>query len=108
MIILCGLQPNSRKKNDRFDFREEAEAQPLIHLLDGGISDNPGIRVLVNLTRMQGHIWNKLKKLDLEKTGKLALIVVNAQNAFDRSFTMICSKLVIGVSSKPDFVFSKK
>ena len=66
---------------------QDTEAQPFIHLLDGGISDNLGIRVLVNLTHMQDDVWNKLKKLDLEKTNKLAVIVVNAQNAFDRSFT---------------------
>jgi len=66
---------------------QDTEAQPFIHLLDGGISDNLGIRVLINLTHMQGDIWNKLKKLDLEKTSKLVVIVVNAQNGFDRSFT---------------------
>ena len=66
---------------------QDTEAQPYIHLLDGGISDNLGIRVVINLTYMEGDIWNKLQELDLEKTSKLAVITVNAQTAMDTSFS---------------------
>jgi NTE family protein len=66
---------------------QDTKTQPYIHLLDGGISDNLGIRVLINLTHRDGNIWNKLKKLDLEKTSKLAIIAVNAQKAVDTSFS---------------------
>jgi NTE family protein len=66
---------------------QDIEAHPYIHLLDGGISDNLGIRVIINLTYTAGGIWNKLQKLDLTKTSKLAIIAVNAQKAVDTSFT---------------------
>lgn len=66
---------------------QDTEAQPYIHLLDGGISDNLGIRVIINLTYAEGDIWNKLKKLDLTQTSKLAIIAVNAQKGVDTSFT---------------------
>ena len=66
---------------------QDTDALPYIHLLDGGISDNLGVRVLINFTHMAGDIWNKLKKLDLTKTSKLAIIAVNAQKAVDTSFT---------------------
>ena len=66
---------------------QDIEAHPYIHLLDGGISDNLGIRVIINLTHMEGNIWNKLQELDLQKTSKLAIITVNAQTAMDTSFT---------------------
>jgi NTE family protein len=66
---------------------QNRKIQPYIHLLDGGISDNLGIRVLINFTLIGGNIWNKLKKLDLEKTSKFAIIVVNAQKARDKSFS---------------------
>ena len=66
---------------------QDTTAQPYIHLLDGGISDNLGIRVLIDLTHVGGGIWNKLKQLDLENTSKMAIIVVNAQAAIDTSFT---------------------
>ena len=65
---------------------QDTAAQPYIHLLDGGISDNLGIRVVINLTHKEGDIWNTLQKLDLEKTSKLAIIAVNAQIAIDTSF----------------------
>ncbi len=66
---------------------QDKEAQPYIHLLDGGISDNLGIRVIISLTYMAGDIWNKLQELDLTKTSKLAIIAVNAQKTVDTSFT---------------------
>jgi NTE family protein len=66
---------------------QDTEAQPYIHLLDGGISDNLGIRVVINLTYMEGDIWNKLQALDLKNTSKLAVITVNAQTAIDTSFS---------------------
>jgi NTE family protein len=66
---------------------QDTETLPYIHLLDGGISDNLGVRVIINFTHMAGDIWNKLKKLDLTKTSKLAIIAVNAQKAADTSFT---------------------
>jgi NTE family protein len=65
---------------------QDREIQPFIHLLDGGLSDNLGIRLIINSTMMEENIWNKLKKLDLEKTRSLAIIVVNAQTAMDTSF----------------------
>jgi NTE family protein len=66
---------------------QNTKEQTYIHLLDGGISDNLGIRVIFNLTFMEGDIWNKLKELDLKKTSKLAIIVVNSQKEVDTSFS---------------------
>ena len=66
---------------------QDTKTQPYIHHLDGGISDNLGIRVVINLTHMGGDIWHKLKELNLEKKSKLAIIAVNAQTAIDTSFT---------------------
>ena len=64
-----------------------AQKYPYIHLLDGGLSDNLGIRLLINVTRGEGNIWNKLKKINLEETRKLAVIVVNSRNEMDTDFT---------------------
>jgi len=65
----------------------DVEKYPYIHLLDGGISDNLGIRLLVNMTFTEGDIWNKLKALNLEATSKLAVVVVNARK-MDTSFAL--------------------
>lgn len=63
------------------------EEQPYIHLLDGGISDNLGVRPIINLTLIKGSIWNKLKELDLEKTNKLVVIAVDARKDPDTNFS---------------------
>ena len=64
-----------------------AQKYPYIHLLDGGLSDNLGIRLLINATRNEGNIWNKLKEINLGETRKLAVIVVNSRNEMDTDFT---------------------
>jgi len=64
-----------------------AKKYPYIHLLDGGLSDNLGIRLLINVTRSESNIWSKLKEIDLEKTRKLVIIVVNSRNEMDTDFT---------------------
>lgn len=65
---------------------QDTTSQPYIHLLDGGISDNLGLRVIINLTHGGGGLMNSLERLDLEKTSKLAIITVNAQTTFDATF----------------------
>jgi NTE family protein len=64
-----------------------SQKYPYIHLLDGGLSDNLGIRLLINVTRSEGNIWNKLKEINLEETRKLAVIVVNSRNEMNTDFT---------------------
>ena len=65
-----------------------AEQYPYIHLFDGGISDNLGIRAIVDTVFMEGGIWKKLIDLDLdETTTKIAIIVVNARKEMDVQFT---------------------
>ena len=65
-----------------------AEQYPYIHLFDGGISDNLGIRAIVDTVFMEGGIWKKLIDLDLdENTTKIAIIVVNARKEMDVQFT---------------------
>ena len=65
---------------------QDTNAHPFIHLLDGGISDNLGIRPIINGVKVEGDIWKRFKNLDLEETNKMAIIVVNAQPAIDTEF----------------------
>jgi len=64
----------------------DVETRPYIHLFDGGISDNLGVRPLLDIAFAEGDIWHKLKAIDLTSTSKLAVIVVDAQHAIDNSF----------------------
>jgi NTE family protein len=64
----------------------DTETRPYIHLFDGGISDNLGVRPLLDVAFAEGGIWHELKAIDLTSTSKLAVIVVDAQHAIDNSF----------------------
>jgi NTE family protein len=70
----------------RLDAYMNIDRYPYIHLLDGGLSDNLGIRMMIDVTAAEGNIWKKLKELDLKHTGILVIIVVNAQTEPDISF----------------------
>lgn len=64
----------------------DVKKYPYIHLLDGGVSDNLGIRILVNATLTEDDLWNKLKDLNRINTNKLAIITVNAQKETEKTF----------------------
>jgi NTE family protein len=65
----------------------DVEKHPYIHLMDGGVSDDLGIRPLIDLISNKGGIWKSLKEMNLENSTKLAVIVVNARKQIDTSFS---------------------
>ena len=50
-----------------------------IHLVDGGVTDNLGMRPLLNLITRQGDAWRAMKSLGHGDVKKVVIIVVNAQ-----------------------------
>ena len=63
----------------------DTEKKPYVHLVDGGVADNLGIRAILNRVISQDNAWNSLKDSKLENTRKVVFVVVNAQTAVDRS-----------------------
>jgi len=57
--------------------------RPFIHLVDGGISDNLGLRALIDRMTLAGDIWPSFQYLGWEKTRKMVFIVVNAEKEPD-------------------------
>ena len=57
----------------------DAKKQPYIHLLDGGLVDNLGIRLIINTTLKEVDHWKILRDRDLEEVRKVIVIAVNAQ-----------------------------
>jgi NTE family protein len=53
--------------------------RPFIHLYDGGLADNLGVRTLLDRIASAGGIWEALRSSGLKNIRKLAVIVVNAQ-----------------------------
>jgi NTE family protein len=82
-----------KSKNRRYHYAKrllaylDSKEYPYIHLFDGGISDNLGIRTITNSLLPAADFWKMLATLHLEGTGKLVVIVVNSHKDQDVGFT---------------------
>ncbi len=81
-------QINTRRYQDAQNLRSylDVEKYPYIHLFDGGLSDNLGVRLILNYTSQSENIWHQLETLNLENTSKLAVIVIDAKNKMKTDF----------------------
>lgn len=88
----AGLQPWAQAALDEGDPRSRAhylaqadigyldEARNLwLHLVDGGLTDNLGVRPLLNLISRSGGAWEAMKQLGHGDVKRVLFIVVNAQ-----------------------------
>jgi len=64
-----------------------AEERKYIHLVDGGVADNLGLRVVLDRATGWGNTWNGLKLLCKEHTHKIVFIVVNAETEVSQSYS---------------------
>ena len=58
---------------------QNAKARPFIHLVDGGVADNLGVRSLLDRSISEGGIRGLMRKLPKGVVRKLVLITVNAE-----------------------------
>lgn len=61
----------------------DAQKRPFIHLLDGGLSDNLGLRTAMDRVILIGSPWRAMEEAGLRNIRKVAFIVVNAETAPD-------------------------
>ena len=59
-----------------------------IHLVDGGVADNLGLRAALDRVLALGGVWETLKYVGLENTHKVVFIVVNAETEVSRSWSL--------------------
>jgi NTE family protein len=62
-----------------FSLYLDAEKRPFIHLVDGGVSDNLGVRAALDAVLALGDIWSALQFNKREDVEKIVLVVVNAE-----------------------------
>ncbi len=62
---------------------------PYLHLVDGGVADNLGLRVLLTRIGAQGNAWNALKHSDKPNAHKIAIILVNAQTENNPKWSLL-------------------
>ena len=55
------------------------KTKPYIYLIDGGVSDNLGVRGIVESLIARGGIHESLRALGLEKTRRVAIVIVDAK-----------------------------
>jgi NTE family protein len=61
----------------------DSEKKPYIHLVDGGVADNLGLRAVLERVTLMGDPWTTLKYANMENVRKIVFLVVNAETAID-------------------------
>jgi len=56
----------------------DRSAHPYIHLVDGGLADNLGLRAVMDYIVIEGGLWETLQRFGLEDVDHIALLSVNA------------------------------
>jgi len=67
----------------------DSEKKPYIHLVDGGVADNLGLRAILDRVLLQGSVWESIKGTPREKVQKVVLMVVNAETEPDKKWDKI-------------------
>jgi NTE family protein len=76
------LEPQFYLLNDIAPFLDP-EKKPYIHLVDGGVGDNLGLRAVLDRVIVRGSVWGTIKGTPMEKVRKVVFIVVNAETEPD-------------------------
>lgn len=67
----------------------DADRKKYIHLVDGGVADNLGLRTALDRVLLFGDFWSTLKAVGLENTHKVVMIVVNAETEVDDKWYLL-------------------
>jgi len=84
----------------------DSDTYPYLHLYDGALTDNLGIRPGLNRLTIVGDAWEMAKLRKAEDIKRLVFIVVNAQSEAKRQFSKGASPVpffdtILGVTSIP-------
>jgi NTE family protein len=61
----------------------DSKNKPYIHLVDGGVADNLGLRAILERVTLMGDPWTTLKYANLTNVHKIVFVVVNAETEID-------------------------
>jgi NTE family protein len=57
----------------------DSKKKPYIHLVDGGVADNLGLRAMLERVTLMGDSWTTLKYAEMTNVHKIVFVVVNAE-----------------------------
>jgi NTE family protein len=61
----------------------DSKKKPYIHLVDGGVADNLGLRAALERVSLMGSPWVTLQYAKMENVHKIVFVVVNAETAIN-------------------------
>jgi len=61
----------------------DSERKPYIHLVDGGVADNLGLRAALERVTLMGTPWATLQNARMEDVHKIVFVLVNAETEID-------------------------
>ena len=61
----------------------DSKKKPYIHLVDGGVADNLGLRAILERITLMGDPWTTLKSANMADVHKIVFVVVNAETEVD-------------------------
>ena len=61
----------------------DSKKKPFLHLLDGGVADNLGLRAILDRIIFRGNFWQTIKGTHHENLHKVIFVVVNAETQPD-------------------------
>jgi NTE family protein len=61
----------------------DSKKKPYIHLVDGGVADNLGLRAALERVTLMGSPWTTLQYAKMENVHKIVFVVVNAATAIN-------------------------
>ena len=64
----------------------DSEKKRYVHLIDGGVADNLGLRAILDRVIIRGSVWESIKGTPMEKVQKVAFVVVNAETEPDKKW----------------------
>ncbi len=83
------MKPPRDVASRRFDLANnmlpflDSKKKPYIHLVDGGVADNLGLRAILERVTLMGDPWTTLKYARMENVHKIVFVVVNAETEID-------------------------
>jgi len=83
------MKPPRDVSSRRFDLAnnmlpfQDSQKKPYIHLVDGGVADNLGLRAALERVTLMGTPWATLQYAGMEKVRKIVFVLVNAETEID-------------------------
>ena len=67
----------------------DSQKKPYIHVVDGGVADNLGLRAILDGVILRGSVWESTKGTPRENVNKVVFIVVNAETEPDTKWDRV-------------------